>query len=252
MHPFIAYIENVKGDGHCGFRAISEHIGWSDDENAIQSLTFLPHDKGTREGSNIRVLAIALVHENHFVKVHLKDDSPLPPVTSMWNRLRTEEAATWEETFANRLILYKEMGIIHTKPPFQIQSYKRSRVKNYNAIQFTSERRTSTTRVQSFSRAKFNLFVGRNNHQLTFDDDSPKEPPFWLTPIKEALWTLKSLAAFLREQPSQLKYIEWPSFQSTLKTATLTLVLVALLIVALASVDAALCYLLTIILRRPM
>lgn len=181
MHPFIADIENVKGDGHCGFRAISEHMGWSEDEkgwllvrkdliadlerykhmydtvwgdwfyndnryildffepickddkhwmvmpdmgfltasayncvvvmfSAIQSLTFFPHDEGPREGSDIRVLAIALVHGNHFVKVHLKDDSPLPPVASMWNRLRTEEAAAWEETFANRLILYKEMG----------------------------------------------------------------------------------------------------------------------------------------------
>ncbi|XWS67704.1 hypothetical protein CRYUN_Cryun04dG0028800 [Craigia yunnanensis] len=46
-----------------------------------------------------------------------------------------------------------------------------------------------------------------------------------------------SLFAFLVEQPSQLKYIEWPSFQSTLKTAILTLVLVAGLIVALSSVD---------------
>ncbi|KAI9177873.1 hypothetical protein LWI28_020167 [Acer negundo] len=42
---------------------------------------------------------------------------------------------------------------------------------------------------------------------------------------------------FLVEQPSQLKYLEWPSFQSTLKTATLTLVLVALLIVALSSLS---------------
>lgn len=39
------------------------------------------------------------------------------------------------------------------------------------------------------------------------------------------------------EQPSQLKSLEWPSFHSTLKTATLTLVLVALLIVALSTAD---------------
>lgn len=32
MHPFIADIENVKGDGHYGFRAIGEHMGWSEDE----------------------------------------------------------------------------------------------------------------------------------------------------------------------------------------------------------------------------
>ncbi|WCJ39659.1 hypothetical protein M5689_020631 [Euphorbia peplus] len=55
---------------------------------------------------------------------------------------------------------------------------------------------------------------------------------------------------FLVEQPSQLKYIEWPSFQTTLRTAILTLVIVALLIVALASVDSILCYLLVVLLRR--
>ncbi|KAK0589083.1 hypothetical protein LWI29_009423 [Acer saccharum] len=43
-----------------------------------------------------------------------------------------------------------------------------------------------------------------------------------------------SVARFENEQ-SQLKYLEWPSFQSTLKTATPTLVLVALLIVAPSS-----------------
>ncbi|KAI8024904.1 hypothetical protein LOK49_LG02G03961 [Camellia lanceoleosa] len=44
------------------------------------------------------------------------------------------------------------------------------------------------------------------------------------------------------KRPSQLKYIELPSFHNTQKTASLTLLLVALLIVALASVDSSLCY----------
>ncbi|KAA8515645.1 hypothetical protein F0562_018744 [Nyssa sinensis] len=61
---------------------------------------------------------------------------------------------------------------------------------------------------------------------------------------------LNSLFVFLVERPSQLKYIEWPNFQSTLKTASLTLVLVALLIVALSSVHSALSYLLALLLRR--
>ncbi|XP_011085752.1 uncharacterized protein LOC105167651 isoform X1 [Sesamum indicum] len=92
------------------------------------------------------------------------------------------------------------------------------------------------------------LSAGRNHH-LNYNDDSHSEP-FWLNLIREAIWTTRSLLLFLVEQPSQLKYIEWPSFQSTLKTATLTLVLVALLIVALSSVDSALSYLLGLILRR--
>jgi len=90
---------------------------------------------------------------------------------------------------------------------------------------------------------------------------------------------LKSLFAFLIEQPSQLKYIEWPSFSNTvcliglllflvtnhdvlngylyilinpwqLRTATLTLVIVAFLLVALASVDSALSYILNLALRK--
>ncbi|XP_030543979.1 uncharacterized protein LOC115750630 [Rhodamnia argentea] len=79
----------------------------------------------------------------------------------------------------------------------------------------------------------------RNNIALSYDDDLRPEP-FWSSLIKEVVWSSKSLFTFLCEQPSQLKYIEWPSFQSTLRTATLTLILVALLIVALSSVDSAL------------
>lgn len=90
---------------------------------------------------------------------------------------------------------------------------------------------------------------------------------------------LKSLFVFLIEQPSQLKYIEWPSFSNTvclirlclfsvtnhnvlndylyifmnplqLRTAALTLVIVAFLLVALSSVDSALSYLLNLALRK--
>ncbi|KAK7381375.1 hypothetical protein VNO78_34015 [Psophocarpus tetragonolobus] len=91
--------------------------------------------------------------------------------------------------------------------------------------------------------------AARNDHNLSYDDDLPQES-FLLTLIKDALWGLKFLFVFLAEQPSQLKYIEWPSFSSTLRTAVLTLILVALLIVALSSVDSALCYLLALALRR--
>ncbi|XP_056163889.1 uncharacterized protein LOC130134505 isoform X1 [Syzygium oleosum] len=91
--------------------------------------------------------------------------------------------------------------------------------------------------------------AARNNHALSYDDDLNPET-FWSSLIKEVVWSLKSLFTFLCEQPSQLKYIEWPSFQSTLRTATLTLILVALLIVALSSVDSALYCMLNWFLRR--
>ncbi|PKI78667.1 uncharacterized protein LOC116205036 isoform X1 [Punica granatum] len=90
----------------------------------------------------------------------------------------------------------------------------------------------------------------RGNQELSFDPDLSPEEPFWLALIKELIWSLKSMLSFLREQPSQLKYIEWPSFQSTLRTAMLTLVLVALLIVALTSVDMVLSYVSSWLLRK--
>lgn len=85
---------------------------------------------------------------------------------------------------------------------------------------------------------------------LKFDDEYHEEP-FWVHFFKETIRSLKSLLVFLAEQPGQLKYIEWPSFQDTLRTATLTLVLVAMLIVALSAVDSSLSFMLALILRRP-
>ncbi|XP_050365810.1 uncharacterized protein LOC126784389 [Argentina anserina] len=88
--------------------------------------------------------------------------------------------------------------------------------------------------------------VGKDHHSSSVDD----QEPFLLSLFKETVWSLRSLFIFLHEQPSQLKYIEWPGSRSTLKTATLTLVLVALLIVALSSTDSALSYMLGLFLRR--
>ncbi|KAG2383738.1 uncharacterized protein HKW66_Vig0255810 [Vigna angularis] len=96
---------------------------------------------------------------------------------------------------------------------------------------------------------KFFIHAARNDHHISYDDGLPEEP-FLLSLIKDVIWGLKYLFVFLAEQPSQLKYVEWPSFSSTLRTAILTLILVALLIVALSSVDSALCYLLALALRK--
>ncbi|ONK65422.1 uncharacterized protein A4U43_C07F36930 [Asparagus officinalis] len=90
---------------------------------------------------------------------------------------------------------------------------------------------------------------GRNVHQAISSDGSQHDS-FLLNMVKDMMRSLRSLAIFLAEQPSQLKYIEWPTFQDTWKTATLTLVLMALLIVALSTVDSSLCYVLTLLLRR--
>ncbi|CAL5081716.1 unnamed protein product [Urochloa decumbens] len=79
-----------------------------------------------------------------------------------------------------------------------------------------------------------------------FDDDEP----LWLAVVRDLAVGLKGFIAFLAEQPRQLKHLEWPGLQNTLKTATLTLILVAVFIVSLSTVDAALCYVLAWLLRK--
>ncbi|GMH17848.1 hypothetical protein Nepgr_019689 [Nepenthes gracilis] len=124
----------------------------------------------------------------------------------------------------------------------QIQKHKGVKSRNLAAIQCQSHLMSSTnTRCLFVKSLRSNLatFASRNYNELKFDDEYEADP-FWVNLFKEFIRAFKTLFVFLAEQPSQLKYIEWPSFQSTLKTATLTLVLVALLIVTLSSVDAAL------------
>ncbi|XP_021903726.1 uncharacterized protein LOC110818973 [Carica papaya] len=145
---------------------------------------------------------------------------------------------------------------LHASHPgliFQTQRCNGIRFGRCNPVQLFSKRiprmRTRHLPLKHWGGDRA-VHVGSDHHQLSYDDDLSEEEPFWLTLVKEAIWALRSLFVFLAEQPNQLKYIEWPSFQSTLKTAVLTLILVAIFIVALSSVDYALSYMLAILLKR--
>ncbi|KAK1589285.1 hypothetical protein Q3G72_032364 [Acer saccharum] len=72
-------------------------------------------------------------------------------------------------------------------------------------VQVISRAGIQCSPIERWEKKRVNS-LGRDYQQLSSDDDN-----------------------------SQLKYLEWPSFQSTLKTATPTLVFVALLIVAPSS-----------------
>ncbi|KAL8142530.1 hypothetical protein V2J09_015562, partial [Rumex salicifolius] len=72
--------------------------------------------------------------------------------------------------------------------------------------------------------------TGRNHIQLKLDDEYSHDSTF-MRYFKDAIRAIRLLFIFLFEQPGQFKYVEWPSFPTTLKTASLTLVLVAMLIV---------------------
>ncbi|XP_058778713.1 uncharacterized protein LOC131652776 [Vicia villosa] len=143
-------------------------------------------------------------------------------------------------------------GFLHQDTPF-LQSKFPARIGYYHRDDSVTPQMICKANIkQKYSNnisTKIVMSASSNDQQYISYDDSPEEP-ILLTLIKESLWGLKSLFVFLIEQPSQLKYIEWPSFSNTLRTATLTLVIVAFLLVALSSVDSALSYLLNLALRK--
>ncbi|XP_027359384.1 uncharacterized protein LOC113868031 [Abrus precatorius] len=144
-------------------------------------------------------------------------------------------------------------GFLHLGTPLQPSKFP-ARVEYHKNVSLTPQKIFAMKIKQKYANhvcAKFVTSAARNDHHhLRYDDDDLSQEPFLLTLIKDAIWGLISLFKFLFEQPSQLKYIEWPSFSSTLRTAIMTLVLVGLLIVALSSVDSALYYLLALALRK--
>ncbi|KAK9007505.1 hypothetical protein V6N11_074427 [Hibiscus sabdariffa] len=153
--------------------------------------------------------------------------------------------------FASRLPA-NSSGLLHPsyhKLSFQINRHQRTRFACYKPKQPVSDKICRGCYLRKPCASRHVVSVGSNRHQSSFNNELSEEP-FWPSLIRETIWCIRSLSLFLVEQPSQLKYIEWPSFVSTLKTAILTLVLVAALIVALASVDSILCYILALLLRR--
>lgn len=142
-----------------------------------------------------------------------------------------------------------KIGGVYPRLPSHIVSYKRSTLKSHDSVQPVSRKvpGRSIAHLSLAGRAvKCASFVERN-YQSSVNDD---EDPFLINATKQTIRAAKLVLQFLVEQPSQLKYIEWPGFQSTLKTATLALVLVGMFIIALSSVDSALSYMLALFLRR--
>ncbi|XP_008382089.1 uncharacterized protein [Malus domestica] len=110
----------------------------------------------------------------------------------------------------------------HAKLPFGIKQCNGAKINNCNDVLVTSRwivrggrgiQYLTAHRVGTICAAS----VGRDHRQLRIDDDSPQEP-YFLSLVKEAVRGLRSLFVFLVEQPSQLKYIEWPGFRSTVCT----------------------------------
>ncbi|KAK8951835.1 hypothetical protein KSP39_PZI004698 [Platanthera zijinensis] len=92
-----------------------------------------------------------------------------------------------------------------------------------------------------------NCATSRGNHCQWFSpEDEFDQKPFWMTIVDDITRTLRSLALFLVEQPSQLKYIEWPSIENTVKRLTIPLCIMSFLIVFLYSIPLTLWFLSTV------
>ncbi|XP_061369768.1 uncharacterized protein LOC133312562 isoform X2 [Gastrolobium bilobum] len=108
-------------------------------------------------------------------------------------------------------------GFLHHGTPFLPPKFP-VRVNYHREVSLTLQmicRMKIKQKYANHTCSKFVRSAARNDHHLSFDDDLHQEP-FLLTLIKDALRGLKSLFVFLVEQPSQLKYIEWPSFSNTM------------------------------------
>ncbi|KAK4353971.1 hypothetical protein RND71_026165 [Anisodus tanguticus] len=145
-------------------------------------------------------------------------------------------------------LLCPKIGGVYPRLPSHNVSYKRT-LKSHDCVQPVSRKVSgrSITHLSLAGHAVKCASFAERNYQSSVNDDGD---PFLMNSMKQTIWAAKSILRFLVEQPSQLKYIEWPGFQSTLKTATLALILVGLFIIALSTVDSALSYMLALFLRR--
>ncbi|KAJ1375943.1 MULE transposase domain [Sesbania bispinosa] len=56
--------------------------------------------------TNHKILCIGYVDGNHWVKVFLKDDSPLPPTAIQWRYFSREESKAWEYPYYERMVAF--------------------------------------------------------------------------------------------------------------------------------------------------
>ncbi|KAK9666755.1 hypothetical protein RND81_14G208900 [Saponaria officinalis] len=152
-------------------------------------------------------------------------------------------------TFSGFLSISSAFGCNNVKQMLPFQHRADTAVINSNFV----PKWISRERMQSFCvervRQRFAMSRG-GNYGLKFSEEY-KEDSYWLHLFKESMRCCKVLFDFLIQQPGQLKYIDWPSFSDTLRTASLTLLLVVVLIVALSSIDSALSFVLALLLRKP-
>ena len=57
-----------------------------------------------------RLMYLAYVNDNHFMTLDLKDDCPIPPTCNLWRQHHREDADSWPNRYAYRMVDYNELS----------------------------------------------------------------------------------------------------------------------------------------------
>ncbi|BFG25109.1 hypothetical protein CerSpe_113830 [Prunus speciosa] len=77
-----------------------------------QSLTFFPYETAPLDSIYRREISIGFVNHNHWIKVYLESQHPMPPVDQRWLRCATITASDWITPYQDRIRQFRyEAGV---------------------------------------------------------------------------------------------------------------------------------------------
>ncbi|GKC05464.1 probable terpene synthase 6, partial [Tanacetum coccineum] len=107
FHRYIKDLNNVKGDGNCGFRSVA--VGLGCDENMwplIRQELLQELRRPVVFISMVKMLYLVL-HAFRFGPVHMKG-YPIPSTHPQWRTYRIDKASAWEDMYSNRQLAFEE------------------------------------------------------------------------------------------------------------------------------------------------
>ncbi|KEH44283.1 hypothetical protein MTR_1g111720 [Medicago truncatula] len=56
------------------------------------------------------LMCLTYVNDNHFMALDLKDGCPIPPTCNLWRRHHREDADSWPNRYASRMVDFNELS----------------------------------------------------------------------------------------------------------------------------------------------
>ncbi|KAI5311910.1 hypothetical protein L3X38_041083 [Prunus dulcis] len=80
-----------------------------------QTITFFPYETAPLDSIYPREISIGFVNHNHWIKVYLEGQHPMPPVDEHWLRCATITASDWLTPYQDRIFQFRyEAGVADT------------------------------------------------------------------------------------------------------------------------------------------